>query len=39
MVHLVHLHLNSSTDRKEEVEEEEAVLDALDARLHDESPT
>ena len=26
-----------STDRKEEVEEEEAVFDALDARLHGES--
>ena len=39
MVHLIQLHLNhsSSTDRKEEVEEEEAVFDALDARLHGES--
>ena len=31
------LHILCSTDRKEEVEEEEAVFDALDARLHGES--
>ena len=31
------IHLDLLTHRKKKVEEEEAVLDAFDARLHDES--